>query len=211
MNKLKKLLKECGDSPCESGIKVSHNWDELLQYILKNKFQNIGFDLGNVIIDKQHTPDGKMITWDSKAYKETPEIEGAYKGLAKLSNDGRNLFIISRSHTSGDGVDGKVKALNWLSHNGIADLFDPKKIMFVDSPDDKAPIIDKLGLDAFIDDREDVVEDLTNTDTTPIKHDEDPSTDFPIDESFNVKRSCVRIFFEGNQRWIAKVKRKRRL
>lgn len=107
----------------------------------------IGIDIGNVIIGGEGA-DTQFFTED---YLETPEVEGAWKAVAKLSKT-HEIHIVSKC-----GPTTEEKSMDWLDAEGYFYYVQPHRAHFVRKRHLKAPMAQALELDIFIDDREDVL------------------------------------------------------
>jgi 5'(3')-deoxyribonucleotidase len=109
----------------------------------------IGVDLGRVVIGGEGDD-----TIFSDDYLGTPEVEGAYKSVSKLSK-GHELHIISKC-----GPVVEEKSMDWLDAEGFFYLILPHRANFVRKRHLKAPMAQALQLDIFIDDRQDVLDHM---------------------------------------------------
>jgi hypothetical protein len=113
----------------------------------------IGIDIGRVIIGG-----GGDDTFfdDSKECIDTPEVEGALESLRKLYMSGEHeLHFISKC-----GPKIEKKTLVWLRYNHVENVIPLHRTHFVRSRELKAPMALALGLDIFIDDRQDVLKHM---------------------------------------------------
>jgi hypothetical protein len=112
----------------------------------------IGIDIGNVIIGGQGV-DTQFFTED---YLSTPVVEGTAEAISHLTHMEHEIFLISKC-----GPEVEKKTMNWLidrrfwSFTGVIGL-----PYFVRHRMDKAPVARALGLDVFIDDRQDIIESM---------------------------------------------------
>ncbi len=87
----------------------------------------------------------------------TPEIEGGIDGVAALITAGHVVHLVSKC---GPGVQRKTEM--WLDARDVFTRtgLPAENVHFVRQRPDKAPVADRLGLDAFVDDRLDVLTTL---------------------------------------------------
>jgi len=121
--------------------------------MVKGEKQKIGFDLDGVLADhkkiKKKTADKNYIY--GKASLGAGVMAGARGALKTLGKD-HEVFVISRRRP-----DNRRYARKWLKDN----LDFPKnKIFFADRDEDKAKIVKKLGINAFIDDKMSVLKHI---------------------------------------------------
>lgn len=83
---------------------------------------------------------------DTDEALSAPLMAGAYSGLARLSECGIPLFLISRRKKP-------VHALHLLERRGLwGNVFTPENTFFVEKMDEKDPVAERLGITHFVDD-----------------------------------------------------------
>jgi hypothetical protein len=111
----------------------------------------IGIDIGGVIIGGQGED-----TFFSADFLDTPPISGAFDAIRSLVNEhgAENVYIISKC-----GPTVQTKSIIWLFEHDFFFLtgMRPENVFFVRKRPEKAPLAETLELDAFIDDRADVL------------------------------------------------------
>lgn len=108
----------------------------------------IGIDIGRVIIGG----DGED-TFFSEQFLATPEVKDAFKSIRELVQAGHEIFLVSKC-----GPVVRAKTMDWLKFYEFYTLTGVKPFpYFVHHRLDKAPVARALGLDVFIDDREDII------------------------------------------------------
>lgn len=116
----------------------------------------IGIDIGNVIIGSD-TDDPDQFFGDR--YLQAPEVHAAFQSIAELVRvSGRhNVLIISKC-----GPFIQKRSLEWLSHHDFFNRtgFHRENVHFTLHRHEKAPLCDRLNIDAFIDDRFTVLEHM---------------------------------------------------
>lgn len=111
----------------------------------------IGIDIGRVIIGG----DGED-TFFSDKFLDTPAVHGSFKAIEDL-NRNHDIYLISKC---GEMVE--IKTDYWLADKwfyyftGVSRA----KTYFVRHRMDKAPVARALGLDVFIDDRQDIIDSM---------------------------------------------------
>lgn len=116
--------------------------------------EKFGTDFGGVITP--HSRDALTDTsFFSDNYLQTPTTPRALEALAALAGKyGNDRYVISKC-----GPRMQEKTLNWMEHNGFYDItgIRPENVWFCLERPDKAPLIQQLGITAFVDDRADVL------------------------------------------------------
>ncbi|MEM6991778.1 MAG: hypothetical protein AAF721_14825 [Myxococcota bacterium] len=119
----------------------------------------IGIDIGRVIIRPAQTAEDTSFLHgsDTDAMK-TPPSHGAFDTIARIAGacDGQ-VWLVSKC---GPNVERRSRA--WLAHWGFTEAtgIRPANFRFCRQRRDKGPIAAKLQLDAFIDDRPDIIRHL---------------------------------------------------
>lgn len=110
----------------------------------------IGIDFGNVISGGSGE-DSDMFFGDD--WLNTPEISGALESVKELSQS-HELVVISKC-----GAKIQARTLGWMEEHGFHETtgITLEEVFFVRKRQQKAPLALKLSLDAFIDDRADVL------------------------------------------------------
>lgn len=114
----------------------------------------IGIDIGNVIIGGE----GQDTSFFTDNYLSTPEVPGAIDSIVALKEAGHEISLISKC---GDEV--RNKSLWWLDYKEFwskTGLVDCEDVYFVYHRMDKFPVARALRLDVFIDDRQDIIDDM---------------------------------------------------
>jgi hypothetical protein len=123
----------------------------------------IGIDLGRVVIGGG---DGNEDTsFFSEGYLLTPEVFNAIISIRKLSEK-FDVWIISKC-----GPAVQQKSLEWLLSRDFYTQaqVSPEQVLFVRKRHQKAPLAEELGLIAFIDDREDIIESMKGKVPHPVQ------------------------------------------
>lgn len=120
----------------------------------RKKLNKLGVDIGGVIITPSH---GKNDTsFFSSDYLKTPAVAGAFETLAWLNAAAfpNSVYLVSKAKQK--TAD---KTMKWLAHHGFHEEtgISKQRVFFVEKREEKAPIASQLRLDAFIDDRPDVL------------------------------------------------------
>ena len=115
----------------------------------------IGVDIGGVLT--QHTTREDDTSFWGDRYLESPEVPGAFDGLASLVAAGWAVSLVSKC-----GRRTERKTREWLRHHDLEKHtgVSPWSIWFCEQRADKAEIATVLRLDAFVDDRRDVLDAL---------------------------------------------------
>ena len=118
----------------------------------------IGIDIGGVIVKKvSHDEDTSFF---SDNFLNTPEVEGALSSIrVTLETFGiKNVFVVSAC-----GPVVQKKSIEWLAHHNFfgQTRFLEENVYFCRARLDKAPICRALGISCFIDDRVDVLEEMS--------------------------------------------------
>ncbi len=120
--------------------------------------ETLGVDIGGVIIDRVN--DGTDTSFFSDNYLQTTAVQGVFDALCQLVEkrfDDR-VFLVSKC-----GKHVESKTLDWLDHHRFYDLtgIGRGRIHFCRKRHEKAGICDKLGVTHFVDDRLEVLGNLT--------------------------------------------------
>lgn len=95
---------------------------------------------------------------------KTPPVDGAFEQLRRLSAKkfGEHIHLVSKC-----GVKTEEKTKEWLAaHRFFEETgVPPTHLHFCRTRPEKAPICERLGVTAFIDDREDVLDCLKTVET----------------------------------------------
>lgn len=118
----------------------------------------IGIDIGNVIIGG-----GGDDTFFTEQYLQTPEVEGAWNSILALMKAGHEIHVISKC-----GPTTEEKSVKWLNESGFMYVLKSHRLHFVRKRPLKAPMAQALELDIFIDDREDIINTMTEVGVTGI-------------------------------------------
>lgn len=115
----------------------------------------IGVDIGGVLT--QHTTREDDTSFWGDRFLESPEVPGAFDGLALLVQRGWEVSLVSKC-----GRRTERKTREWLRHHDLEARtgVSPWAVWFCEQRVDKAEIASVLHLDAFIDDRRDVLDAL---------------------------------------------------
>jgi hypothetical protein len=119
----------------------------------------LGVDVGGVIIDFIPYGSDSPLSFSGDNYLQTPEIPGAIESLQKL-NEGRfsgNIFLVSRF-----GPQGPERVQKWLKNKDFQNITGiPKDHLYQCAErHEKRPIVEKLGITHFVDDRAEILADL---------------------------------------------------
>ena len=120
----------------------------------RKKLNKLGVDIGGVIIMPAH--DKNDTSFFSSDYLMTPPVAGAFETLAWLNAAvfPNSVYLVSKAKQK--TAD---KTMKWLAHNGFHEQtgISKERVFFVEKREEKVPIARQLRLDAFIDDRPDVL------------------------------------------------------
>ncbi len=121
----------------------------------------LGIDIGRVIIDGEHHPDGSDTAFfdgDEAAMLRTPAVPDALAAIARLtaSFDGR-VWLVSKC-----GPRVQQRTLRWLRHHRFFELtaVPSDNVRFCLRRTDKGIHCAELGITHFVDDKADVHEAL---------------------------------------------------
>ena len=122
----------------------------------------LGVDVGGVIIDRVN--DALDTSFFGDNYRQTTAVPGAFAALRRL-NAGRfagRVHLVSKC-----GARVQAKTLDWLAHHGLYATtgIAPEHVHFCRKRQDKAAICADLGITHFVDDRLEVLSDLTSVPT----------------------------------------------
>ncbi len=117
----------------------------------------VGVDIGGVLIARndQCTDGGEDTSFFGDSWLQTPEVEGAFAGLASLREAyGDMVFLVSKA---GRRTEWKTRA--WLQERDLEARtgVSPWRLWFTQDRAEKARIAAVLKLTAFVDDRLDVL------------------------------------------------------
>lgn len=114
----------------------------------------IGIDLGGVVIESDG-PD----TFFGPDYLRVQPVTQAFESLQYLSSI-HTLFVVSKC-----GAKVEAKSREWLGHWGFECLTDIpyERWHFVRKRADKSPLAVALELNAFVDDRQDVLDHMPDS------------------------------------------------
>lgn len=116
--------------------------------------RRIGVDLGGVVIGGSSATQDTMF---GSTYLETPAVPGAFAALSFLSLAGHAVFVVSKC-----GPKVEQHSREWLAARQFAyrtGVYE-SRWHFCRDRADKAGIARRLHLDAFVDDRWDVIESV---------------------------------------------------
>lgn len=118
----------------------------------------LGVDIGGVIIDRVN--DGTDTSFFSDNYLQTTAVPGVFAALRQLVEKRfrENIFLISKC-----GQRVQNKTLHWLDHHRFYDLtgIGRERVHFCRERHEKAGICKQLGITHFVDDRLEVLSNLT--------------------------------------------------
>ncbi len=119
--------------------------------------RRIGVDIGKVLCGGDTDQAAGTPTMFGPDFLLTPEIEGGVDAVAALIATGHAVHLVSKC---GPGVQRKTEM--WLDARDVFTRtgLPAENVHFVRQRPDKAPVADRLGLDAFVDDRLDVLTTL---------------------------------------------------
>ena len=115
----------------------------------------IGIDVGGVLRSRLGSDDLAVYLAD-QPFKDAFEV---IRWIVQTFGRG-NVFIVSRCS------EPRERAITlWLEKHGFFsdDMLEPSHVFFCRERADKAPIVKKLGIDCFIDDRAEVLEPMKNS------------------------------------------------
>jgi hypothetical protein len=120
----------------------------------------IGIDIGNVIFGGG----GEDTSFFGDNFLNTPTMEGSFEAIASLSQT-YDIWLISKC-----GQKVQDKTLLWFAHHEFFEAtgVNPEQVIFCRKRPEKAGIAESLGLRAFIDDREDIIESMKGIVDQPI-------------------------------------------
>lgn len=122
--------------------------------------KKLGVDIGNVVIGGG----GEDTSFFGDNFLNTPMIPGAFTEIAELAQE-FDVWIISKC-----GQKVQDKTLIWLEHHNFFEVTGVKReqVIFCRKRNEKAGIAESLGLVAFIDDREDIIDSMQGVVQQPI-------------------------------------------
>lgn len=122
----------------------------------------LGVDIGGVIIDRVNN--GADTSFFSDNYLRTTAVPGVFDALRELVEKrfGDKVFLVSKC-----GRKVQEKTMHWLDHNGFYDSTGIKHghIHFCRERHEKAGICQRLSVTHFVDDRLEVLSNLTTVGT----------------------------------------------
>ena len=122
------------------------------------KTEILGVDIGGVIIDRVN--DGTDTSFFSENYLQTTAVPEAFSALKNLVEKrfGKNVHLVSKC-----GRKVSEKTLEWLTYHAFCDLtgIGQERVHFCRERHEKAGICEKLGITHFVDDRLEVLGNLT--------------------------------------------------
>lgn len=129
----------------------------------------VGVDLGNVVIgggttSPETNPEAEDTSFFGDNFLKTPRIPGSFEAVAELAKK-FDVWIISKC-----GQKVQDKSLAWLEHHNFFEITGVKReqVIFCRKRNEKAGIAQSLGLFAFIDDREDIIESMQGVVAKPL-------------------------------------------
>ena len=118
--------------------------------------RRMGFDVGGVIVRHREDLEVDSAGLTGEDYLHTQATEGALETLAAvvLRLGSENVYIISKC-----GAETEARTLEWMDHSGFFEKTGIRRghVHFCRDVKEKAPLVAKLKLDAFVDDRLDVL------------------------------------------------------
>lgn len=125
------------------------------------KKQRLGIDVGKVIIGGAGEEDTSFFSDD---FLLTPEVKNAFTSIKFLAGK-YDIWIISKC-----GQKVQDRTLLWLEARGFFGFTGVSKeqVLFVRKRPAKAPLAVELGLIAFLDDRDDIIESMNGLVQHPI-------------------------------------------
>ncbi|CAE7352451.1 slc35a4, partial [Symbiodinium necroappetens] len=134
-------------------------FDEATGIQQKTRIGRIGFDIGGVIVPHREDRDDAEEDAVGLTREDYLQVEAAPGALVSLSVvvgslGSENVCIISKC-----GPETEARTREWMEHSGFFERtgIQQKNVHFCRDVKDKAPIVAKLDLDAFVDDRIDVL------------------------------------------------------
>lgn len=124
--------------------------------------ETLGVDIGGVIIDRINN--GTDTSFFSDNYLQTTAVPGVFDALRQLVEKrfSDKVFLVSKC-----GQRVQDKTLHWLDHHRFYDLtgIGREHVHFCRERHEKAGICEELGITHFIDDRLEVLGNLTTVGT----------------------------------------------
>lgn len=124
--------------------------------------ETLGVDIGGVIIDRVN--DKTDTSFFSDNYLQTTVVHGAFDALRELVERrfGDRVYLVSKC-----GKRMQDKTLHWLDHNRFYELtgIGYECVRFCRERHEKAGICEELGITHFVDDRLEVLSNLTTVST----------------------------------------------
>lgn len=120
----------------------------------------IGIDIGNVIFGGG----GDDTSFFGDNFLNTPTMEGSFEAVAELTKK-FDVWLISKC-----GQKVQDKTLLWFTHHRFFELtgVKPEQVIFCRKRNEKAGIAESLGLQAFIDDRKDIIDSMQGVVERPV-------------------------------------------
>ncbi len=124
--------------------------------------ETLGVDIGGVIIDRVN--DGTDTSFFTDNYLRTTAVPGVFDALRQLVEKrfGDKVFLVSKC-----GRRVQAKTLHWLDYHRFYDLTGIRRehVYFCRERHEKAGICEKLRITHFVDDRLEVLSNLTTVGT----------------------------------------------
>lgn len=120
----------------------------------------IGIDIGNVIFGGG----GEDTSFFGDNFLNTPKIEGSFQAVSELAEK-FDVWLISKC-----GQKVQDKTLLWFDHHDFFEStgVNSEQVIFCRKRNEKAGIAAELGIQAFIDDREDIINSMKGIVPTPV-------------------------------------------
>jgi hypothetical protein len=129
--------------------------------------RTLGIDIGGVIIDRVN--DGTDTSFFSDNYLRTTAVPGVFDALRQLVGKrfGDEVYLVSKC-----GQRVQDKTLHWLDHHCFYDLTGIRRehVYFCRERYEKGGICQRLGITHFVDDRLEVLGNLTTVGTLYLFH-----------------------------------------
>jgi hypothetical protein len=124
--------------------------------------ETLGVDIGGVIIDRVN--EGTDTSFFTDNYLQTTAVPGVFDALRQLVKKrfGDRVFLVSKC-----GQRVQEKTLQWLDHHRFYDLtgIGRECVRFCRERHEKAGICEEFGITHFVDDRLEVLGNLTTVST----------------------------------------------
>lgn len=121
----------------------------------------MGIDIGKVIIGGIGEQDTSFFTDE---FLSTPAVPNAFEAVRKLSKI-YDVWFVSKC-----GQKVQEKTIQWLTHHRFHEITgtNPEQIVFCRKRSQKAAIVRELGIEIFIDDREDIIASMQGVIPSPV-------------------------------------------